>query len=138
MYRIGCDVGGTNTDAAILDVHHSTGEFKEVLATCKTPTTSHVADGIRKAVAEVLKKLGIDRQKVLNVAIGTTHFVNAVIEGDATRLNKVACIRLCGPYTRAVCWSGTDCCCGTDKYRTLLSPTFPTLSATLSKDHTST
>lgn len=102
MFRIGCDVGGTNTDAAILDIGQVSKPSKGVLATCKTPTTSNVTDGIRLAIADVLVRSKIDRSKVVNVAIGTTHFVNAVVENDARRLNRVACIRLCGPYTRSV------------------------------------
>lgn len=34
------------------------------------------------------------------MSIGTTAFVNAVVERDARRLAKVAIIRICGPYTR--------------------------------------
>ena len=37
---------------------------------------------------------------VASVSIGTTAFINAVLEADARRLAKVAVIRLCGPYTR--------------------------------------
>ncbi|OAL35225.1 hypothetical protein AYO20_05479 [Fonsecaea nubica] len=102
MYRIGVDVGGTNTDAAILDINALDTESRGVLATCKTSTTSHVTLGIQNAVREVLALSKVDRSKVLNVAIGTTHFVNAVVENDARRLSRVAVIRLCGPYTRKV------------------------------------
>lgn len=102
MYRIGCDVGGTNTDAALLDISEIGSDSKGVLATCKTATTVNVTDGIKRAIETVLLESQIDRAKVLNVAIGTTHFVNAVVENDASRLQKVACIRLCGPYTKSV------------------------------------
>jgi N-methylhydantoinase A/oxoprolinase/acetone carboxylase beta subunit len=103
MYRIGVDVGGTNTDAAILNVDYKlpTGS-RGVLATCKTATTPKVTDGIASSIKEVLDKSKVDRNKVLNVAIGTTHFVNAVVENDSRRLSRVAVIRLCGPYTREV------------------------------------
>lgn len=102
MYRIGCDVGGTNTDAAVLDVRRANDDSKGVLSTCKTPTTRNVTDGIKTAIEDVLVKSAVDRTKVVNVAIGTTHFVNAVVENDTRRLDRVACIRLCGPYTKAV------------------------------------
>ncbi|KAK5957418.1 hypothetical protein OHC33_001792 [Knufia fluminis] len=102
MYRIGCDVGGTNTDAAILDTNCLQDESKGVLATFKTPTTADVTDGIKTAIEEILNRSQIDRRKVLNVAVGTTHFVNAVVENDARRLDRVAAIRLCGPYTRSI------------------------------------
>jgi len=99
MYRVGVDVGGTNTDAAILDVTALNTDSRGVLATCKTLTTLNVTAGIQTAIGSVLTKSGVDRRKVLNVAIGTTHFVNAVVESDARRLSRVAVIRLCGPYT---------------------------------------
>lgn len=102
MYRIGIDVGGTNSDAAIIDINKIDTPSRGVLATCKTPTTSHVTLGIKEAVEKVLLESKVDRSKVLNVAIGTTHFVNAVVENDARRLSKVAVIRLCGPYTKKV------------------------------------
>ena len=102
MYRVGVDVGGTNTDAAILDTGALETDSRGVLATCKTSTTGNVTLGIQTAVKEVLAQSKVDRSKVLNVAIGTTHFVNAVVENDARRLSRVAVIRLCGPYTRRV------------------------------------
>ena len=100
MYRVGVDVGGTNTDAAILDITSLDEDSRGVLATCKTPTTANVTDGIENAIDEVLTKSEVDRDKILNVAIGTTHFVNAVLEVDSRRLSRVAVVRLCGPYTR--------------------------------------
>ncbi|KAI5290970.1 hypothetical protein KEM54_006839 [Ascosphaera aggregata] len=101
-YRIGVDVGGTNTDAAIIDVTATDNVSRGVCASNKTPTTSDVTSGICTAIADVLSKSNVNRKDVLSVAIGTTHFVNAVVEADARRLSKVAVIRLCGPFTRAI------------------------------------
>ncbi|GLA28491.1 hypothetical protein AnigIFM63326_006070 [Aspergillus niger] len=110
FYRIGVDVGGTNTDAAILnaapaalpeqDLHRD--QRRGVCASSKTPTTADVTSGICTAIVDVLAKAQIPAQEVRSVAIGTTHFVNAVVEADPRRLSRVAVIRLCGPYTRAV------------------------------------
>lgn len=102
MYRIGVDVGGTNTDAAILDIRASETESRGVLASSKTPTTPDVTSGIKAVVESVLKKSAVNTKDILSVAIGTTHFVNAVVEADARRLSKVAVVRLCGPFTRQV------------------------------------
>ena len=102
MYRIGVDVGGTNTDSAILDITLSTAPSRGVLASSKTPTTKDVTSGIRTAVEAVLKKSAVASEKVLSVSIGTTHFVNAVVEADPKRLSRVAVVRLCGPFTRQV------------------------------------
>jgi N-methylhydantoinase A/oxoprolinase/acetone carboxylase beta subunit len=104
MYRIGVDVGGTNTDAVILNINPAAADTpsRGVLASSKTPTTQDVTSGIMTAVDNVLKKADIATEKILSVAIGTTHFVNAVVEADARRLSKVAVVRLCNPFTRQV------------------------------------
>jgi N-methylhydantoinase A/oxoprolinase/acetone carboxylase beta subunit len=102
MYSLGLDYGGTNVDCAILDVTKLEDECRGVVATCKTPTTTDVTDGIKAAIDKVLTKSAVDKSKILNVAIGTTHFINAVLEVDARRLSKVAVVRLCGPYTRKI------------------------------------
>lgn len=44
----------------------------------------------------------IDPEEVASVTIGTTHFINAVVEQDRARLAKVAIIRLCGPFSKGV------------------------------------
>ncbi len=50
----------------------------------------------------MFSKSKIDPKEVASVTIGTTHFINAVVERDATRLAKVAVIRLCGPFSKGV------------------------------------
>jgi N-methylhydantoinase A/oxoprolinase/acetone carboxylase beta subunit len=102
MYRCGIDVGGTNVNGALIEVTKLSDESRGVVATCTTPTTTDVTEGIKSAIDEVLTKSSIDKDKLLSVAIGTTHFVNAVLEIDARRLDKVAVVRLCGPYTRKI------------------------------------
>lgn len=101
-YRIGVDVGGTNTDAAIIDVTATESSSRGVCASSKTPTTADVTTGIQAAIEGVLVKSKVSREDVLSVAIGTTHFVNAVVEADPRRLSQVAVVRLCGPFTKAV------------------------------------
>ncbi|PWY96126.1 hydantoinase/oxoprolinase [Aspergillus sclerotioniger CBS 115572] len=103
-FRIGVDVGGTNTDAAILDTTPALIDqpSRGVCASSKTPTTADVTSGIYTAIVDVLAKAQVPRHDVRSVAIGTTHFVNAVVEADPRRLSRVAVIRLCGPYTRAI------------------------------------
>lgn len=103
MYRIGVDVGGSNTDSALLDTSKLNDyPSRGVVATCKTPTTPNVTNGILTAIRDVLEASKVDRTKILNVCIGTTHFVNAVVERDSRRLSKVAVVRLCGAYTRSL------------------------------------
>ncbi|KIV95621.1 hypothetical protein PV10_03251 [Exophiala mesophila] len=102
MFCIGVDVGGTNTDAAIIDLNKTDTASRGVLATCKTSTTPNVTNGIKTAVEQILETSKVDTRNILNVAVGTTHFVNAVVENDARRLSRVAVFRLCGPYTRKI------------------------------------
>lgn len=100
LYRIGVDVGGTNTDAAILDIMALGGPDRGVLASHKTPTTPDITTGIEEAIRAVLASSAIDQSRLLSVAIGTTHFINALVEADARRLDRVAVVRLCGPFTQ--------------------------------------
>ena len=72
--RIGIDVGGTNTDAALMN-------GTELIASCKSPTTANVSDGIRSAIGEVLRSSGVAAADIRCVMIGTTHFTNAFVEG---------------------------------------------------------
>jgi N-methylhydantoinase A/oxoprolinase/acetone carboxylase beta subunit len=82
---IGIDVGGTNTDAVILD-------GGSVLAATKTTTTPDVTSGITAAVDQLRVMSGADLSSASAVMIGTTHFVNALVE--AQRLSPTAVIRL--------------------------------------------
>lgn len=90
MYRLGIDVGGTNTDAVVM-------RDREVLAGVKAATTEDVTSGVREALEQVLAKTDVDRAKIANVMIGTTHFTNAVIERK--HISPVAAIRLGLPAT---------------------------------------
>lgn len=84
--RIGIDVGGTNTDAVVLDGW-------QVVAAHKAPTSEDVTSGIDAALQGVLD--GVDRSEVSTVFIGTTHFINAIAQ--AKGLQQVAAVRLATP-----------------------------------------
>ena len=100
-YVIGVDVGGTNTDAVIL-------QEKRVVAWCKRPTSEDRTSGIIAAIRATLEQARSDTgdhgvaENVARVSIGTTHFVNAVVERAREKLARVAVIRLCGPSSRAL------------------------------------
>lgn len=91
--RIGVDVGGTNTDAVVMD-----GTM--VLAAHKSPTTKNVSDGIVGAIGEVLDTSGVAAIDVESVMIGTTHFTNAFVERRG--LLPVGIIRIALPSSRGV------------------------------------
>ncbi len=88
--RIGIDVGGTNTDAVLMD-------GQSVLGSAKTPTTANVTDGITGALGALLQESALDVDQVDGVMIGTTHFTNAVVE--RRDMTPTACIRLGLPAT---------------------------------------
>ncbi|KAK5995556.1 Putative D-/L-hydantoinase subunit A-like protein [Cladobotryum mycophilum] len=98
--RIGVDVGGTNTDGVILDPLKTSSSDKGILAWHKAPTTTNPSIGINEAIAAMFEAAAINPDEVACVTIGTTQFVNAVVERDASRLSTVAVIRLCGPYSK--------------------------------------
>ncbi|MFH1267395.1 MAG: hydantoinase/oxoprolinase N-terminal domain-containing protein [Planctomycetota bacterium] len=91
--RIGIDVGGTNTDAVLMD-------SRTVLGAVKTPTTADVGDGIIRALQILCVETRLDPARVTAVMIGTTHFSNAIVE--RRRLMPTAAIRLGLPATECL------------------------------------
>jgi len=91
--RIGIDVGGTNTDAVLMD-------GLKVVASYKTPTTPDVSSGILSALQQVLAQSGVQPGNIDAVMLGTTHFTNAIVEGK--RLSPTAIIRLGAPAAVAL------------------------------------
>lgn len=88
--RIGIDVGSTNTDAVLLD-------GTQILAGIKSPTLTDVNQGIIQAVQSLREACHFESSDIQAVMIGTTHFINALIE--ANRLAPTAAIRLGYPAT---------------------------------------
>jgi len=84
--KLGIDVGGTNTDAVLLD-------GRTVLSSAKAPTTADVIGGILASVRDTTA--GHDLSQIEAVLIGTTHFINAITQ--ARELAPVAAVRLSTP-----------------------------------------
>jgi N-methylhydantoinase A/oxoprolinase/acetone carboxylase beta subunit len=82
--RIGIDVGGTNTDAVLL-------EEDAVVAAVKTPTTEDVTSGITRALAGLVARAPAARDAQAAM-IGTTHFTNAVVQ--RRDLGRVGAVRI--------------------------------------------
>ena len=93
MFRIGVDVGGTNTDAVLMN-------GKEVVDGYKSATTEEPGLGIINAVSKILNKNKTDTNNIESVMIGTTQFTNAFVENK--RLEQVAVVRLGYPATVSV------------------------------------
>lgn len=77
------------------------GDIK-IIASHKSQTTPDVTTGIRKAIEAVLTSAAVPHDAVVSVNIGTTHFINAVVQADPASLSRVAVLRLCGPFCREV------------------------------------
>ncbi|MFI6900303.1 hydantoinase/oxoprolinase N-terminal domain-containing protein [Nonomuraea sp. NPDC050394] len=91
--RVGIDVGGTHTDAVLMD-------GTTVLASIKTATTPDVMGGIVAALEQLLASPGVDRSAIDGVMIGTTHFTNALVTGRS--LAPTGVVRLGLPATSAL------------------------------------
>ncbi|XP_052062150.1 uncharacterized protein LOC127702117 [Mytilus californianus] len=95
---IGVDVGGTNTDAAILQINC---KQPRVLSSAKSITTQDVTSGISHAILLAISQRNKQQELAIQrVNIGTTHFVNAVVQRK--ELTKVTVLRLCGTASRQV------------------------------------
>lgn len=92
--KLGIDVGGTNTDAVILD------HKNQVLEKVKSPTSVDVSGGIENAMTLVIKKSGVSPEEIRYCMLGTTHCVNAILERRG--LDRVAVIRIGAPASKAI------------------------------------
>lgn len=86
--RIGIDVGGTFTDAIILD-----NDNGQIIAKEKVPTTHYdkkgVAQGIIYLITKLMKENDIDPSDVVFIAHGTTQATNALLEGDVASVGII-------------------------------------------------
>ncbi len=94
MYRLGVDVGGTNTDAVLID------DDLKVIASCKTPTTSDIYTGILSAIDTVLSNSQIDTKKIKQAMLGTTQCTNAIVERK--NLADIGILRIGAPASNAI------------------------------------
>lgn len=94
MYKLGIDVGGTNTDAVIID-----GDRK-IIAEVKHPTSGDIYDGILGAIGRVLELSEIDRGEIRQAMLGTTQCTNAIVERK--NLASVAVLRIGAPAAAGI------------------------------------
>lgn len=94
MYKLGIDVGGTNTDAVLID------ENLQVVASVKQHTTPDIYDGILNAVRAVLQQSGVDRSQIRQAMLGTTQCTNAIVERK--NLAPIGILRIGAPASRGI------------------------------------
>ena len=88
-YKIGIDVGGTNTDCVLVNSEN------KIITKTKCNTTPDISTGIEWAMRQVLRESNIAPEEVNYIMLGTTHCTNAIVERK--KLNKVGVIRICQP-----------------------------------------
>ncbi len=90
--RIGIDVGGTFTKAAVVDT--ITGEL---MGKATVPTSHHAREGVAHGVVDVfregLARAGVGTGLVELVVLSTTQAVNALLEGDVAPVGVVGLSR---------------------------------------------
>lgn len=94
MYKLGIDVGGTNTDAVLID------ENLNVVASVKQHTTSNIYDGILNAVRTVLDQSGVNRSEIGQAMLGTTQCTNAIVERK--NLAPIGILRIGAPASLGI------------------------------------
>ena len=83
--RIGIDVGGTFTDAVVID-----NDTFELIGSAKIPTTHEAKEGVAAGIIQVLRKAmeecNVKPEDVVFIAHGTTQATNALLEGDVAKV----------------------------------------------------
>src|SRR2546423_15427386 len=90
MLRVGIDVGGTNTDAVLMDGNRP-------VEWVKMNNSADITAGIVAALNQLLAQTHVAAGQIGAVMIGTTQFTNAVVQ--RRDLARVAAVRLGLPAT---------------------------------------
>lgn len=98
-YIIGVDIGGTNTDAVLVD------QKDGMLSAVKTTTTDDISIGFSTALKQLLEQSAIHPRQIRSICLGTTHATNAILQ--KRDLFRVGVIRMAGqrPETLPVAFS---------------------------------
>ena len=94
QYRLGIDVGGTNTDAVLID------DNLKVIAEIKQPTSKDISGGILSALQTILEVSKIDRSLITKAMLGTTQCTNAIVERK--HLARIGILRIGAPAAVAI------------------------------------
>lgn len=94
MYKLGIDVGGTNTDAVLID------ENLQVVSEIKNPTSADIYNGIVGAVRKILEISGVERSEISMAMLGTTQCTNAIVERK--NLAPIGILRIGAPATLGI------------------------------------
>ncbi|PML04527.1 hydantoinase subunit beta [Vibrio breoganii] len=112
QFRLGIDVGGTNTDGVLLDSN------LECVAKVKVPTSHDIFTGIDGAISALLEQSGATGAQIKHAMLGTTQCTNAIVEKKG--LDRVGMIRLALPSGSSV----PPLCGWSDSWQALLGEHF--------------
>lgn len=87
-YSIGVDIGGTNTDAVLVDHKGS------IIHSVKAATTYPLDQGFCNALEDLLSSFHEPKTTISKIIVGTTHATNAILE--CQELYRVGVIRIAG------------------------------------------
>ena len=87
-YIIGVDIGGTNTDAVLVD------DQNKIICAVKTTTTNDISIGFSTALNNLIEQSAIQPNQVQGIFLGTTHATNAILQKKD--LFRVGVIRIAG------------------------------------------
>lgn len=87
-YQIGIDIGGTNSDAVLVDEHGT------LLGAVKVATTQSIEEGCFSAIKKILAQQRVAPHEISAIFIGTTHTTNAILE--CRGLCRIGVLRLAG------------------------------------------
>ena len=83
-YRVGCDIGGTFTDFALLDLESGTIDVHKILTTPRDPS-----DGALKGTSDLLDEFNANAKDIDIYVHGTTLAANALIERKGTKVGLI-------------------------------------------------
>src|ERR1700722_782214 len=93
-YIIGVDIGGTNTDAVLVD------GYDRVLCAVKATTTEDISHGFSTALEQLMIQAEVPPEHIKGVFLGTTHATNAILQKKD--LFSVGIIRIAGQLPEAL------------------------------------
>lgn len=93
-YKIGIDVGGTNTDVVLIDMN------AQIIACSKTSTTQDIHTGIMNGLKHILHESKINQEDIIGIFLGTTQVANAILQQE--NLYRVGVIRIAGHFPESI------------------------------------
>lgn len=93
-YKIGIDIGGTNTDIVLVDLNGV------IIAHAKTMTTSDITTGVKTALKLLKNETKINSDEIRGIFLGTTQAANAIHQQH--NLYRVGVIRLAGHLPQSI------------------------------------